>query len=346
MLRKLVCSTGRSSAALTVTLVGSYRWLSTEHTGERWVTITAPHQTQRAALLVARRSASTASTQEGSASNAELDAAAIIDAADWKSPRFEERLGFRAADNITEERLKRHYYVLAKHFHPDVSAAAAGSGSATSGEAFRNVKEAYEAISANLKAGGSGRGGSSEGSADFAGGFTYSDEARRRAQMRLLGDTVVLFVAMTVLLIFVVSRHNKSRMKSRYLWHLVWIFFMIQLFPRLLAAAIIFAAHSMYLLDNVTLQERAAISLVVERRPTECTVKLDGIRADAAPNVVVQVTATVPAAESVSSTLTFDKGVTEFLLPLPATAESVYHITAVDEARKLVLVDRTISAML
>ena len=173
--------------------------------------------------------------------------------------------------------------------------------------------------------------------------------------MRLLGETVMLFVAMSVLLIYVVSRHNKNRMHSRYLWHLVWIFFMIQLFPRLLAAAIIFAAHSMYLLDNTTLKEQAAVSLVVERRKTECTVKLDGIRAEAVPHVVVQVTTTSAVAndaaeagqkEQVSSTLTFDKGVTEFLLPAPVHPHSVYHIKAVDEERKLVLVDRIISASL
>jgi hypothetical protein len=171
----------------------------------------------------------------------------------------------------------------------------------------------------------------------------------------------MLFIAMTIMLIYIVSRHNKTRMQSRYLWHLVWIFFMIQLFPRLLAAAIVFAAHTVYLLDNTTLKEQAAVALIVERRKKECTVKLDGIRADAVPHVVVQVTTTADTddalsasagdagkdgvKEQVSSTLTFDKGVTEFLLPVPPHSQAVYHIKAVDEQRKMVLVDRIISAV-
>ncbi|KAL7694897.1 heat shock protein [Lotmaria passim] len=367
MLRKLACLSSRHSAAaaVTVTFVGS-RWLTLLPPIEgRASTSTPLRSAMRLALCTPRRSAATsraagtAQQSDDASSGPTPTEAEIIAAADWKSPQYEERLGFHGGDAITEERLKRHYYVLAKHFHPD--AAAGGAATAQSTEAFHSVKEAYDAISATLKEGSAesfGGGASADGSGDqqdFAGGFTYSDEARRRSQMRLLGETVMLFVAMSVLLIYVVSRHNKNRMHSRYLWHLVWIFFMIQLFPRLLAAAIIFAAHSMYLLDNTTLKEQAAVSLVVERRKTECTVKLDGIRAEAVPHVVVQVTTTSAVAndaaeagqkEQVSSTLTFDKGVTEFLLPAPVHPHSVYHIKAVDEERKLVLVDRIISASL
>jgi hypothetical protein len=386
MLRKLACTTSIRADAVAVTL-NNCRLLSTQH-DFAWA---VSHRTQRlpfttrTALLVSRRTAATSNaTAEDAgrfASGAALTDAEIVAAADWKSPQHEERLGFRGGDSITEGRLKRHYYVLAKHFHPDTAAAGkegqsdggeAATGGPASAEAFHNIKEAYDAINATLKDGGSGwenrtgntnsngsaRNGSSQ---DFTGGYTYSDEARRRSQMRLLGEGVMLFIAMTIMLIYIVSRHNKTRMQSRYLWHLVWIFFMIQLFPRLLAAAIVFAAHTVYLLDNTTLKEQAAVALIVERRKKECTVKLDGIRADAVPHVVVQVTTTADTddalsasagdagkdgvKEQVSSTLTFDKGVTEFLLPVPPHSQAVYHIKAVDEQRKMVLVDRIISAV-
>ncbi|KPI83277.1 putative heat shock protein [Leptomonas seymouri] len=371
MLCDLIFSSSRRSAAVTATLV-RYHWRSRCHYHSTWPTsfgLPTNSATVHLALLTSRRAAATTRADSGDdfSSGTAFTDADIIAAADWKSLQYEERLGFRGGDSITEARLKRHYYVLAKHFHPDTAASSpAGAASesataATSAEAFHNVKEAYDAISATLKEGGGGFSGNSGNgwagtsngttSSDFAGGFTYSDEARRRSQMRLLGEAVMLFIAMTVLLIYVVSRHNKSRMQSRYMWHLVWIFFMIQLFPRLLAAAIIFAAHSMYLLDNSALREQAAISLVVERNKTGCTVRLDGIRGEAVPHVVVQVTTTASQAsaegdeEEVSSTLTFDRGVTEFLLPPPAMPHAVYHIKAVDEERRLVLVDRSISAL-
>ncbi|KAG5488529.1 hypothetical protein JIQ42_00136 [Leishmania sp. Namibia] len=285
------------------------------------------------------------------------DEDAVIRAAKWSSSSFEERLGFRVGDSITEERLKRHYYILAKHYHPDTAAGSGRRGGAANhGEAgaggevaFHNVKEAYDVINAALKQDGrwGGKSSSSSSTPDFAGGFEYSDEARRRSQVRLLGDAVLLFMFMTVLFIVIVSRHNKSRMQSRYLWHLLWIFVMIQLFPRLLAATILFAAHSMYLLENATLKEQAAISLIVERTEKGCSVKLEGLSADAQPDVVVQVTTEVATSattvEAVSSTLTFDKGVTAFTLPVPVDPSCVHHIRAVDEARKLVLVDRSLS---
>ncbi|GET93198.1 hypothetical protein, conserved [Leishmania tarentolae] len=294
----------------------------------------------------------------GSSGSQPIDEEAVIRTAKWSSSNFAERLGFRAGEPITEERLKRHYRILAKHYHPDTVAGSGSSsgvgykGEASAGRdgAFQNIKEAYDAVNATVKQGG--RWGFSDPhgfpSAGLAQGFEFSDEARRRSQMRLLGDAVLLFIFMTVTFIVIVSSHNKSRMQSRYLWHLVGIFFIIQLFPRLFAAAILFAVHSMHLLEKSTLQEQAAISLIVERADKVCSVQLEGLRAEAQPNVVVQVTTTADAikeaAESVSSTLTFDKGVTAFTLPVPVDSSCVYHIKAVDEARKIVLVDRTLSA--
>ncbi|KAK7199838.1 heat shock protein [Novymonas esmeraldas] len=290
------------------------------------------------------RTSSTASSSSTSSSTPPKEEGEVIRAAKWRSSSVEERLGFEAGETITEERLKRHYYILAKHYHPD----AAGSSGDNTG-AFQSIKDAYDEINAALKTQGRWSGGDARGSRTAGAGYEYSDEARRRSQMRLLGDAVLLFVFMTLAFIFIVSRHNKSRMQSRYLWHLVWIFFMIQLFPRLLAAAILFAAHSTYLLENTTLQEQAAIALTVERTGLGCAVRLEGIRADAQANVVVQVTTTADTPDSavattVASTLTFDRGVTAFTLPLPLHPGGVYHIKAVDEARKVVLVDRTLTA--
>ncbi|AIO02272.1 heat shock protein, putative [Leishmania panamensis] len=310
--------------------------------------------------LVAVRRWCVTTRQRGSAPSGapSTDGEAVVRAAKWNSSNFEERLGFSAGETITEERLKRHYYLLAKHYHPDTAAGSAGSSgaahsseaSAGSAGAFQNIKEAYDVINGTLRRGGRWGGNTSGGSsaAEFARGFEYSDGARRRAQMRLLGDAVLLFMFTTVAFIIIVSGHNKSRMQSRYLWHLVGIFFIIQLFPRLLAAAILFAVHSLYLLERATLQEQAAISLIVERTERACSVKLDGLSAEAQPHVVVQVTTTAEsnaaAVEAVSSTLTFDKGITAFTLPVPVDSSSVYYIKAVDEARKIVLVDRALSA--
>lgn len=350
LMRRLWCASARSGACppfsvAAAALVSAQRWCSTGPGNA--------HQQQSGA---ARGSSSTADA---------IDAAAVIRAAKWDAAAFEVRLGFNAGETPSEERVKRHYYILAKHYHPDAAGerddgGGGGGGSSSSGEtaarestrAFQNIKEAYEQLKGGGAKGQSGGWSSSSSAGGFGRGYEYADDARRRSQMRLLSDGVLLFMFMTLAFIVLVSRHNKSRLHSRYLWHAVFIFFMIQLFPRLLATALLFAAHSTLLQANATLQEQAAVSLVVERSPDACVVRLEGIAAEARPSVVVQVQTSTPdadlseaaAATSLSSTLTFDQGVTTFTLPVPRDARCVYHIKAVDQKRKMVLVDRTLPA--
>lgn len=313
------------------------------------------------AALSVRRCLSTASSDSSaspssSSSKAQLGSRseeAILQACRWQSSSLEERLGFTAGEAITEERLKAHFFILARHYHPDTSTAPNAT------EAFQSIKDAYDTLSSSMKhKNHSSRGGGAGGASGFPGGFHFADEARRRSQIRVLGEAVLLFMVMTFLFIIVVARHNKERLQSRYLWHLVGIFFIIQIFPRLLAAAVLFAAHSSYLLEAATFKEQAAVSLVVERNKRECDVRLDGIHDDVKPDIVVQVTTTAVVTISddvavaraaapemeVSSVLTFDKGVTNFSLPIPVGRRAVYHIKAVDEKRNIVLADKQLAA--
>lgn len=261
-----------------------------------------------------------------------------------------ERLGFRADEMITDDKVKRHYFVLAKHYHPDNPNAPPRAT-----EAFQNIKEAHDIVSASVKNRGPFMAGGGHNAP--AGGFQYADEATRRGHMRVLGDSVTLFLLMTFLFIYIVSRHNKDRLHSRYLVHFLGIFFVIQLFPRLLGAAFIFAWHTSYLTENHELQEQAAVTLVVKPNDKDLCIALSGIDEKVTDNVVVQVDTefeqaeTIPKTEgppvisTIATTLTFDGGVTTFTVPLPPSGkgQTTYHVKAVDEKRKFVLLQKSFS---
>lgn len=244
----------------------------------------------------------------------------IIAACRFRSENYAERLGLSAhpSVNITDEQLKRYFFVLAKHFHPDSSSRSSSSAAEEedSGDAFRAVKEAFDGLDAEVKrAGGAvllasimhGDGTSASPS------FHFKDEVRRRQYVRMLGNGVVFFILTTMLLVYVIARHNKVRLGSTHWLNIVGIFLVLQLFPRMLAAVILFAWQTSYRIDVVRAQEQAKVHLVVtphlardsqaagttEERVDDATsgrggvrFRLDGMDETVRPHVVVQVDVT------------------------------------------------------
>lgn len=274
----------------------------------------------------------------------------VIKMCKWQSNVMEERLGFSTAETYrSQEQLKENFFILAKHFHPDNPEAPPEATLA-----FQSIKEAYDILSKQAKEKGSA---SHTSSADDE---FYSDHARRRGFTRVLGDGVFFFMIMTVVFIGLVVTHNKGRLRPGYLWSLLGIFFTIQLFPRLLAVAVLYAAHVTSLVQTAKLTEQAAVMLVVERLSSGLCLHVDGVSPDAVPALVLQVETTLcvdqeaerllppseahVASANLSTTLTFDAGVTTVTLPMPPKGKEknvTYHITAVDESRKLIVLDKT-----
>lgn len=266
----------------------------------------------------------------------------VINASRWDDSNYYHRLGF--CEEVRDiSRIKEHYRILAKHYHPDNPNAPPNAT-----VAFQNIREAYEHVSSNAKE-------TPNGTQGPVSGFRFSDHARRKEQMRFLGDGVGLFVVMTFVFIYIVSKHNKERLKARYLWDLLFIFFLIQLFPRLLAAAILYACHTNYLVRLTEAEGQAATSLVVERQEGgRLCISLHGITEEVQKDTVVQVTmvsAVTPAERaegddvptaSTSTTLTFDPGVTTLSVPAPPGGPAECRVKAVDMTRGFVLTDRTL----
>ncbi|CCW67026.1 unnamed protein product [Phytomonas sp. Hart1] len=288
----------------------------------------------------------------------------IIKKCKWNSPEFPERLGFGLNEPFDENQLRRHYRILVKFFHPDSSTAPPQYAT----EAFQKIKEAYDALSSTLKE-STNEPNSGAGAYQSVASMTFADEARRRAQIRILGDTIVLFLLMNLFYIYLVLRHNVKRLGYHYLWHFVGIFFIIQLFPRLLAAAVLFACHTTYLIKNAELKEQNATTILLHHGEHDMQMQLQGITDKDAANVVIQVVVSVPNDITTSptatctkegtkhpkkdvqtllhsTTLTFDKGILDIVLPLPPKGleqKTTYSVKAVDEIRKFVLVDKTFS---
>ncbi|KAF8289077.1 hypothetical protein TcBrA4_0004480 [Trypanosoma cruzi] len=276
----------------------------------------------------------------------------IINAAQWDASNYYHRLGF--CEEVHDlQRIKEHYRVLAKHYHPDNPSAPPNAK-----VAFQSIKEAYEHVASNTKK------APDRNKMDEA-GFEFSDQVRRKAQMRFLGEGVGLFMAMTFVFIYIVSKHNKERLGVRYLWNFLLIFFTIQFFPRLLAAAILYACHTNYLVSLAESKEQAATSVVVERRSDgDVSVRLDGLTEEVKDKTVLQITIThVPSsslssskaptgtaaedfntliAPSTSTTLTFDRGVTSVSVPAHSEGVAQYRVRAVDMRRGFILADRTL----
>ncbi|RNE98965.1 heat shock protein [Trypanosoma rangeli] len=273
----------------------------------------------------------------------------IINAARWDDSNYYHRLGF--CEEVHDlRRIKEHYRVLAKHYHPDNPSAPPDAKAA-----FQSIREAYEHVASEAKE-APGRNKMAEA------GFEFSDQARRKAQIRFLGDGVGLFMAMTLVLIYIVSKHNKERLHARHLWDLMLIFLTIQLFPRLLAAAILYACHTNYLVSLAECKERAATSVVLERLTGgDVSIRVNGIKAEVIENTILQVTTTqmtspspeAPAAlrtedsnvllaPSTSTTLTFDAGVMSVSVPGHPGGVTEYRVKAVDMNRVFVLADLTL----
>lgn len=281
----------------------------------------------------------------------------VVDKAKPSASVREERLGFEQGETITENRLRTNYFILAKHYHPDNNPGHVDEATA----AFTSIKDAYDVLLVQVKGGRSYTSGSRDFSGtDFGAAPHFADEARRRAMMQAMGQGVAFFMLASVIFIIVVMLHNRRRLNASYMWSLLGIFFIIQMFPRLLAAAMLFAVHCTYLVANKELTEQAAVTLLVREGPREVTVQLGGIDPSCAADVVVQVEvsvapehlrakagAAVAVAATTSTTITMDPGVTAFTVPAPPKGEervTTYNIRAVDEKRKFVLVEKQFQA--
>ncbi|PWU84763.1 hypothetical protein C4B63_204g12 [Trypanosoma cruzi] len=250
----------------------------------------------------------------------------IINAAQWDASNYYHRLGF--CEEVHDlQRIKEHYRVLAKHYHPDNPSAPPNAK-----VAFQSIKEAYEHVASNTKK------APDRNKMDEA-GFEFSDQVRRKAQMRFLGEGVGLFYGDDFCFYLHCLQTQQGTSRSALFMETFWlIFFTIQFFPRLLAAAILYACHTNYLVSLAESKEQAATSVVVERRSDgDVSVRLDGLTEEVKDKTVLQITIThVPSsslssskaptgtaaedfntliAPSTSTTLTFDRGVTSVSVP-------------------------------
>ncbi|CBH15602.1 heat shock protein, putative [Trypanosoma brucei gambiense DAL972] len=285
----------------------------------------------------------------------------IINGAAWESSNYYHRLGFQEAVRDSS-RIKEHYHILAKHFHPDNPNAPPNATAA-----FQNIKEAYDHLMEEVK-------DEVPKSHPHTGhSYRFTDHERRQQQMRFLGEGIGLFMAMTLVFIFIVSRHNSNRVDGRYLGHFAIIFLTIQVFPRLLAAAILYACHSNYLVSIAERTEQAAVSLIVEQRESHLAIRAEGIDKRVRDRVVMQVTyphndeprrhteegskdnennnkkeadtrkGNLETSPRVLTTVTFDSGVTQVIVPATRADRepAECRVKVVDEARGFVIVDRT-----
>lgn len=266
----------------------------------------------------------------------------IVRRTDWKSSSHLKRLGLTEADLIGKSEadvqliLKRHYRVLVKHYHPD-NASAPKEGT----EAFKAISEAYEIL---VKQGGNA--GEQSGSS-----YTYTnnaDFARRKGQIRFMGEGLGLFLIGSVVLIFITARHNRDRLGSTGLLHLVSIFLLLQLFPRLLAAAVLFAYHSSDMIRVAESELQARGCVVLEKTsPKSVKLRVEGYddAAWATMRIQLQVVEEDASNSIPETTLLFDKGQREVTLPIlpPPRKNRVSVKVLCDDGRKLVIVDNLLS---
>jgi hypothetical protein len=225
----------------------------------------------------------------------------IVNAANWKDTSPFKRLGMKPW-NFSQDNLKRHHKVLARHFHPD-------AGNDASGQAFIAIQEAYEQLSIRKDA------SSGNGESD--------DTQERRAKARFMGSSVNLFLLGTVVFIIFIARHNRERLGKSYIEYCIVMFLALQIFPRLLAAAIIFSYLSSLLIERDEALSRSKALLVVEKMSSKSLkLRVDGFTDDEWLRTSIEVVIHEGNSDGVATSsqyshLKFDKGVREIVLPYP-----------------------------
>ena len=217
-------------------------------------------------LLTVHRWSSTLSNEE------------IIARSDWKSKSYFTRLGISGTTNDMDM-IKRHYHVLAGHFHPD-----SPNGSA---EAFVEIKAAFDGLNAQNGFQGTNDSG-------MGGGWSgrMRDGNRRGDMSRVYGDAIPLFFAGCLFLLLLVYYHNKHRLGHGYLSHLLGIFVILQFFPRVMAALVIFSFHFRDLLDLKRSESQRNTVLQLEKGPKagQATVSVLGISEEDSKHCVMETT--------------------------------------------------------
>lgn len=138
--------------------------------------------------------------------------------------------------------------------------------------------------------------------------------------MAVVGDFLGLFMIGCIIFLIVTLRHNHQRLGYTYLTHFLFIFAMIQVLPRVLAAAVLFSYCSSQMVRSAQAEKQAKGSLLVERHVggNSVTLTVDGYSDSEWKDMRVQIelTAEHPASTEV---VVFDKGQRRITLPvLPA----------------------------
>jgi hypothetical protein len=251
----------------------------------------------------------------------------------WRSDNLYERLGLsdRAADATV---IKRHFHILAKHYHPDRWQGVGGDKDAA--EAFRRIREAYEVLSEAQTREQYDRDGSEYFTRRDTNFYSTTVDPRRIAFLRLLRPALPLFFFGVIVACVVVVRRNKALFQATFISHLLMIFAIIQIFPRVLAAIILFAFHTSSLGEILSLSERASASVVITEREDNFTARVDGLSAASQSNAEKLLTVfdfTLTAQDgttNVSSTQFRNRGAP---ITVPRIPGASYRLTVVDEQR-------------
>ncbi|EPY36316.1 heat shock protein [Angomonas deanei] len=204
----------------------------------------------------------------------------IVSRCKWQSGNLLERLGMSNDEAIDEAKVRHHFQVLSKHFHPDLPDAPENAA-----EAFRNIREAYVQVLEQVKRHGPYAAGE-------APHFVFMDQAQRSAKVAAMGEGVIFFVLLLLVYAFLVARHNRKRVRASLLAYLLAIFVVVQIFPRVLSAVVLFAWMSDIRVTSKELEEQAALTILVEKSGENMIVKLAGIAEEDQPDVKVSVKVT------------------------------------------------------
>eukprot|EP00758_Cryptobia_borreli_P002881 Tbor_TRINITY_DN3362_c0_g1::TRINITY_DN3362_c0_g1_i1::g.23454::m.23454 len=209
---------------------------------------------------------------------------------DWSSQDMYVRLGFTDRTihrKLTKDEIRKRFKLLAKKYHPDLN-----HGSGTDA-AFKNIKEAHEILTDDNKRSAYDQFGHQKyqeySSQGF--GFTHEEYAQRMAMRQLFSDGLPFFISGCFIFVTVVIYHYRQRIlpftkadtKSRtgrsftddgvkgfgssFLvsgMHFLAILITMGMFPRLLAAGIIFVMHcnDKMAVYEKELQSNAHLSLI------------------------------------------------------------------------------------
>ncbi|EPY27440.1 heat shock protein [Strigomonas culicis] len=261
----------------------------------------------------------------------------VCEACDYEDENLLVRLGFSPYEFVDESKVKRHFLILAKRYHPDLPDAPPNAS-----EAFQRIREAHDMAIQHIRTRGPFREGEPH--------YFYADDVRRRIMVKALGAGVFFFLFATTFFIVVICHHNWSRLDATMLLNFFLIFFTLEAFPRLLAAALLFGWQSSHYVKAKELGEQANVAVVAEKGLLDITFNVQGISPTYAGGAIVQVTVMkrqpsdaasdkTAADAALTTTLTYGKGVLKVSLPLEQNGAQ-YAIKVVHDATQLVLFDQ------